>query len=172
MRKSQQRLLKWIITAVMAALCMVLDRFVSYMDSNLKIGISFLPIILVAILCGPIHSMAAWALADLVGSFVFAKGAPIPGITVVYALMGLVYGLFLYFGKLRWWKILLPAAINNFLLALFGTTFFLAQLTGLQTYWPRVGARLLQCTILFGLNLILIPVAYRLGLILRRRMEA
>ena len=172
MKKSQQHLLKMVLTAVMAALCMVLDRFASYMDSNMKIGISFLPIILVAVLCGPVHSMAAWALADLVGSLVFAKGAPIPGITVVYAVMGLVYGLFLYRGKLRWWKVLLPAAINNYVLALFGTTFFLAQLAGMQTYWPRVGTRLLQCTILFVLNLVFIPTAHRLGLILRRRMNA
>ena len=171
MQKSQRHLLKLILTAMMAALCMVLDRF-SPMTANMKLGLAFVPIVLVAVVCGPIHVTAAWGIADLIGSLVFAKGAPIPGITVVYALMGLVYGLCLYRGKLCWWKVLLPAAVNQFVLALFGTTLFLSiAFYGIQNYWSVWVSRLLQCLILFALNLLFIPVLHRLGVSLRRRMD-
>ena len=171
MRKSQQQLLKLILTAMMAALCMVLDRLTP-MTANMKLGIAFVPIILVAVVCGPIHATAAWGIADLIGSLVFAKGAPIPGITVVYALMGLVYGLCLYRGRLCWWRVLLPAAVNQFVLALFGTTLFLAfAYYGIQNYWAVLASRILQCVILFALNLLFIPILHRLGVSLRRRMN-
>lgn len=172
MRKSQQRLLKLILTAVMAALCMVLDRFASFQVINLKIGLAFVPVVLVAVLCGPIHAAVCWAIADLVGALCFPFGPYHPGFTVVAGLMGAIYGLLLYRGKLTWWKVLLPAVVNCLILGLFLNTLWISQLYSSKTYWGFFISRLsTEYSILFPLNLILIPAIHRLGLFLRGRME-
>ncbi len=171
MRKSQHRLVKLIFAAMMAALCMVLDRFASFKVINLKIGLAFVPVVLVAVLCGPLHAALTWGIADLVGALCFPFGPYHPGFTVVALLGGLLYGLFLYSEKLTWWKVLTPALLNA-LLGLFLNTLWISQLYTSNTYWGFfIGRLATEYAILFPLNLIFIPVMHRLGLLLRRRME-
>ena len=172
MRKSQRHLLKLILTAVMAALCMALERFASFNAFGFKIGLAFVPVVLVAIICGPIHAAACWAIADLVGALCFPFGVYHPGFTVVAGLMGAVYGLFLYREKLTWWRVLLPALINCMILGLFLNTLWISQLYSSKTYWGFFISRLTtEYSILFPLNLVFIPALHRLGVFLRQRMD-
>ena len=172
MRKSQKHLLCCIITAMMAALCMVLERFASFNTLGFKIGLGFVPSVLVAVLCGPLYAALAWGIADLVGALCFPFGVYHPGFTAVAALMGAVYGLFLYRSKLRWWQVLVPALVNC-LLGLFLNTLWISQLYTSKTYWAFFISRLsTEYSILLPLNLIFIPLLWRLGMILRRRMDA
>ena len=173
MKKRQKHLLCCILTAVMAALCMVLERFASFQAFSFKIGLGFVPIVLIAVLCGPIYAALAWGIADVVGALCFPFGVYHPGFTIVAALMGLVYGLFLHRSKLRWWQVILPAGINCLILGLCINTFWLSQLYTSKTYWGFFVSRLLtEYSILLPLNLLFIPVLFRLGLFLRRRMDA
>ena len=169
MKQRERHLLCLTISAVMAAVSMVLNRFASIHTMGWTIGFAFVPIVLCAVLCGPFWAAAAGGLSDLVGALLFPFGPYFPGFTVCAALMGLIYGYFLYRPRLRWWQIVLPALVNNLILGLFLNTLWVSILYGSKTYWGWFLYRLPEYAILVPLNLILIPVLYRLGILLRRR---
>ena len=171
MRKKQNHLLCCIITATMAAASMVLNRFASIHTLGWTIGFAFVPIVLVAVLCGPFYAAGAGAIADFVGAIFFPFGPYFPGFTVCGALMGLIYGLFLYRGALRWWKVVLPALINNLIFGLLINTVWVSILYASKTYWGWFLYRLPEYAVLVPLNLLFIPVLFQLGKILRRKTE-
>ncbi len=172
MKKSLKHLLCLTVTASMAALSMVLDRFCSIQTEGWKIGFAFIPIVITATLCGPVYAAAAGAIADFVGAILIPKGIYHPGFTIIGALMGMVYGLFLCGKKLHWWQIVLPTLINNLIFGLLINTIWVSMLYGSRTYWGWFLYRLPEYAILIPLNLFFIPVLFRLGITLRRRMDA
>lgn len=172
MKKSRRHLLCMTVTASMAALSMVLNRFASIHTSGWTIGFAFVPIVFTAILCGPAYAAVAGALSDFVGAQLFPFGPYFPGFTVVAALMGVVYGLFLHGKILHWWQVVLPSLINNLIFGLLINTIWVSLLYGSKTYLGWFLYRLPEYAILIPLNLFFIPVLFRLGIILRRRMDA
>lgn len=169
MKKRNRYLFRLVVSASMAAASMVLNRFASIHTMGWTIGFAFVPIVLTAVLCGPFWAAAAGALADFVGAILFPFGPYFPGFTVCGAVMGLVYGLFLYRKNLRWWQVVLPALINNLILGLLVNTLWVSILYGSKTYWGWFVYRLPEYAVLVPLNLFFIPVLFRLGAILRRR---
>lgn len=63
---------------------------------DIKIGLSFLPIAVAGILCGPVAAGAIGALGDLICFLLAPMGAYFPGWTISGLLVGLLYGLFLF----------------------------------------------------------------------------
>lgn len=92
------RILSVTLTAVMTAMYFVCDRFLTFyiLGNSVKIGFSFVPVVVSAMMCGPISSMLTAGLGDLLGSLLMPVGTPMPLLTVTAALSGLVFGLFLY----------------------------------------------------------------------------
>ncbi len=172
MRRSTRYLLSLVFTAIMAAASMALNRFASIHTMGWTIGFAFVPIVFTAILCGPVWAAIAGGLADFVGAVLFPFGPYFPGFTVTAAIMGLVYGLFLSRRKLHWWQVLLPSLINNLLLGLFVNTIWVSILYGSKTYWGWFVYRLPEYAILIPLNILFIPVLFRVGLTLRKRMQS
>lgn len=82
--------------AMLTAMAFVLDRFLTFYPTGMKIGVKFIPIVMSAILFGPVCGAIVGGLTDFLGSVLLPVGTPIPGLTVSAALIGLVYGLFLY----------------------------------------------------------------------------
>ncbi len=66
---------------------------------DIKIGITFLPIAIAGIICGPVASGAIGALGDLICFLLVPMGAYFPGWTINGLLVGILYGLFLYESK-------------------------------------------------------------------------
>ena len=155
----------------MAALSMALNRFASIHTMGWTIGFAFIPIVLTAVLCGPLWAAAAGGLADFIGALLFPFGPYFFGFTATAALMGAVYGLFLFGKRLRWWQVVLPALINNLLFGLVVNTLWVSILYGSKTYWGWFVYRLPEYAVLIPMNLIFIPVLFRLGAVLRRRMQ-
>lgn len=91
-----QVLLNLVCCALLIALQVVLSRWLSFQTWNLKIGFSFVPVVLAARLFGPVEAMLVYGIGDVVGTFLFPVGAYFPGFTVSAVLSGLIYGLFLY----------------------------------------------------------------------------
>lgn len=87
---------KLILSAMLLSILLVLSRFLSIKLPFLVISFSFIPMMLAGIYLGPKYSAIICGLADLIGSIVFPFGAYFPGFTLSLALMGFVYGLFLY----------------------------------------------------------------------------
>lgn len=109
------------ILALMCAMQIVLSRFASInIGTWLKIGFSFLPIALSGYLYGAGAGCLVGAVSDVVGALLFPNGSFFPGFTVVSALGGAIYGLWLHGhepGKMRsLWSALTVAVVCNILL--------------------------------------------------------
>lgn len=81
---------------LLLAIEIVLSRFLSISAWNIKIGFSFVPIVLAAVLYGPIPAALVAALGDFLGALLFPIGPYFPGFTLTAFLTGLTFGLFLY----------------------------------------------------------------------------
>ena len=86
---------KLVLMAMLAAIQIVLSRFLSINLWNLKIGFSFVPIAVAGMLLGPISAGLTGAVADLVGATLFPSGAFFPGFTLTAFLTAFGYGFFL-----------------------------------------------------------------------------
>lgn len=95
-KTSTEVLLNLVCCALLIALQVVLSRWLSFQTWNLKIGFSFVPVVLAARLFGPVQAMLVYGIGDVVGTLLFPVGAYFPGFTVSAVLSGLIYGLFLY----------------------------------------------------------------------------
>lgn len=82
--------------ALLVALTVVLNRFVSFQALGLKFGLSFLPMALCGMLFSPVITAVCYALSDVIGFLLFPTGPFFPGFTVTCALLGLTYGLLFY----------------------------------------------------------------------------
>ena len=150
--------------ALLVALEIVLNRFCSINTMGLKIGFSFVPIVVAAALFGPVPAAVVYGLADLLGAILFPIGPYHPGFTVCAALMGLVWGVFLHpkNGKPGFLHILVPSLVNNLVIGLLVNTLWVAMLYGSKTYIGWFLYRLAEYAVLVPLNLLLAPVLLRL----------
>ena len=87
---------KTILAGLLLAILIVFDRFVSIKTLYLQISFSFLPIAITAIILGPKYSCAIAALGDLIGSLLWPFGEYFIGFTIIDAVIGLIFGVFLY----------------------------------------------------------------------------
>lgn len=87
---------KLVLMAMMVAANVVLSRFLSISLWNLKIGFAFVPVVLTAMLLGPIPAGIVGAAADFIGATLFPIGAYFPGFTFTGFLVGVFYGIFLH----------------------------------------------------------------------------
>ncbi len=92
MSKKQKYLRDLILTAILAALSVVLGRFFSYNVQDFSIGFGFLPVLICGMFCGVVWGGVCGALADFLGALLFPFGAYFPGFTLVAFLMGALYG--------------------------------------------------------------------------------
>lgn len=156
--------------ALLAALEIVLNRFCSINTMGLKIGFSFVPIVVAASLFGPVHAAAVYALADFLGAILFPIGQYHPGFTICAALMGFVWGIFLHNGSGRagFLNILAPSLINNLVIGLLVNTAWVAMLYGSKTYAGWFLYRLSEYAVLVPLNLVIAPALLRMCRDLRK----
>ena len=87
---------KIIISALLLATSIVINRFLSINTNILSIGFTFVPLMFSGIILGPKYSVVIAGLADLIGALLFPFGSYFIGYTISSLLTGLVYGLLLY----------------------------------------------------------------------------
>ncbi len=85
-----------VLIAMMIAAHVILSRFLSISLWNLKIGFAFLPVVLTAMLLGPIPAGIVGALADYIGATLLPIGPYFPGFSLTAFLTGCCYGIFLH----------------------------------------------------------------------------
>lgn len=144
--------------AIFVALEIVLNRFLSYNTSELKIGFAFVSIALCGVMLGPLWAAGAGAAADFLGAVLFPIGAYFPGFTLTAALTGLTYGLFLHRKAVRYLPHILPCALICCIVLSYGlNTVWISVLYGtpisvlLITRLPQLGINL-------ALQLALLPL--------------
>ena len=170
MRKSNSFLIKLSIVAVLSALGFVLDRFLSINTQAVKINFAFIPAAFAAMLLGPLCGALVWGLTDLIGALLLPFGPYHPGFTVCAALMGAVYGWFLYKKENpRFFKnILPPVLINCLIIGLIINTLWVSMLYGSKTYYGWLAVRLLEYAVLVPVQLAVLPALLQLAARVKR----
>jgi ECF transporter S component (folate family) len=162
--------------ALLVALTIVLNRFLSIETPIVRIGFAFAPIVIAACAYGPIWAAVTYVVSDLLGTFIKAQ-VPLPGLTVSFAIMGIVFGLFLFQNDTfdpknpaAWLRVIAPIAINQLALSLLANSFWLwsAGYYG-GTYWATVAVRSVQTAILIPVQVVLTPLLLRIVHILRKQ---
>ena len=156
--------------ALLIALEIILSRFLSLSAWNTKIGFSFVPVVIAAILLGPVYAGIVGALADFVGALLFPIGAYFPGFTLTAFLTGMIYGLFLY-KRQSLPRILGAVAVNQFILSLLLNTLWISVLYG-SPFGPLLVTRLVQSAILTVVQIVVIELIVKALPRLRRGFSA
>ncbi|NLC78859.1 MAG: 5-formyltetrahydrofolate cyclo-ligase [Ruminococcaceae bacterium] len=107
-----------VVLGLLLAAEIVLSRFLSFWFPSaamplLKIGFAFVPVVIAALLYGPVWAGAVAGLGDLLGAILFPVGAYFPGFTLSAFLTGVFYGIFLYKRKFKLWRALCAAALSS-----------------------------------------------------------
>ena len=167
--------------AVLVALEVVLNRFLSIQTPFLKIGLSFVPVVMGGMLYGPVGGAVVGGLGDMIGALLFPFGPYHPGFSVCGAAMGAVYGLFMYVGSRRfnnreqlrlWPNVIVPVVFNCAVIGLVLNTLWVSQLYGSRTYWGwfvyRVPDEIGMSAVKIVITPLLAPLArrfYTLGIV-------
>ncbi|MBR1457611.1 MAG: folate family ECF transporter S component [Oscillospiraceae bacterium] len=144
---------------LLIALEIVLNRFLSINAWNIKIGFSFVPVVVAAILYGPLAAGVVGALSDFLGAILFPIGAYFPGFTLTAFLTGCVFGLFLH-QKQSVPNTLFAVLINQLVLSLLLNSYWISVLYG-SPYGPLLVTRSFQCAILLVVQFVCIQLISR-----------
>ncbi|NLO48083.1 MAG: folate family ECF transporter S component [Clostridiales bacterium] len=156
---------KLVTSALLVALTVVLTRILGINVLTAKIGFGFIPIIIAAMCYGPVFSAIVYALADIIGTFLFPAGAFNPFFTLTAALAGAVWGLILYRkapaslgGTLA--ISFIAAFINNVLFSLTANSYLIHFYynVALEALIPT---RLIQIAIMIPLQTVFIAVLWK-----------
>lgn len=143
--------------AIMIAAEVILTRFISINTPLLRISFGFIPVVIVAIMYGPLWAGTAYAIGDIIGALLFPIGAFFPGYTLSAFLTGLVYGLFLHKDELKLNYVIISCAIVMFAINLGLGTLWLTMLTG-KGYIALLPARALKELIEFPVCVVIITI--------------
>jgi ECF transporter S component (folate family) len=147
--------------SLIIAMEVVLTRFLSIQTPIVRIGFTFLPIAISAMMFGSVFAGMAAALADTVGMMLFSSGgAYFPGFTITAFLTGAIYGLFLYKKPKSLARIIIPVAIISIVVNLGLDTVWLWILTG-KGIMAILPTRILKCLIMIPIQISVIQVSWR-----------
>ena len=144
------------ILAMLIALEIVLSRFLSINAWNTKIGFNFVPIVVAAVIFGPVEAAIVAGLGDFLGAILFPIGAYFPGFTFTAAFTGMVFGLFLH-KKSDGKNVLFSVLINQLLGSLLLNTLWISILYG-SPFGPLLATRLVQVAILAPVQFLVISL--------------
>ena len=157
MKKMNARMIAYL--GVLVAAEIVLSRFLSINAWNIKIGFNFVPIVIAAILFGPLPAAAVAAMGDFLGAVLFPIGPYFPGFTLTAFCTGLVFGLFLH-EKRTPGRVLAAVAINQLVFSLLLNSLWISILYG-SPFLPLLSTRIIQCAVLAPVQFVMIMAINR-----------
>lgn len=157
---------------MLIAMYFVLDRFAAINLLTNQYKLSFIAVIFAAVFLGPAYAAAVGGLGDLLSAIIMPTGPYFPGFTVVAALVGLMFGMFLY-KKITYPRIILSVFIAQVAGTLILNTLNLAFyfiINGIGKYgdtvWAIVSAlavtRLVQAGIYFAVEIVFLVLLKKL----------
>lgn len=124
-----------------------------------RVSLTFLPIVIIAYLCGPIAAMIVGGVGDVLAYFAFPSGQYFPGFTVSAVMIGFIYGIFLYRvseKRLRLMIVIATAAVTFFVYTVLNT--FWLSLMYQKAYLVYLFSRFIKNLITFPLQMIMSEV--------------
>ena len=153
---------------VLLAAQIVLSRFCSFSVWNMKIGVAFIPVVLCALLFGPLASAAVSALGDFLGAILFPIGAYFPGFTLTAFFSGLLWGIVAKNQSVP--RILLAVALNQLLCSLLLNSLWVSVLYH-SPFLPVLATRVVQCAIVGPVQFIVVFLLRKPMVQLRKQVE-
>jgi len=92
---TKNRVFKIILTAILVAMNIILERFLAYSVWNNTVSLGFITVAFAACYLGTPYAMAVAGLGDLIGAIIKPFGPYFVGYTITNLLIGLCLGLFL-----------------------------------------------------------------------------
>lgn len=157
MKKMNARMIAYL--GVLVAAEIVLSRFLSINAWNIKIGFNFVPIVIAAMLFGPLPAAAVAAMGDFLGAVLFPIGPYFPGFTLTAFCTGLVFGLFLHEKRIPG-RVLAAVAINQLVFSLLLNSLWISILYG-SPFLPLLSTRIIQCAVLAPVQFVMIMAINR-----------
>lgn len=143
------------LTAMMAALSIVLGYLTFMPNPDIKIGFSFLPNNFVYYLFGPAVGAIYGAMVDILTFIIKPTGTFFPGLTLSAILTGLLYGIALYKKPVSLKRIILTNLIYMLTIEVPLNTYWLSVLNG-SYYYALLPMRALKGGIMFVIGTILL----------------
>ncbi len=147
---------KLVILAMLIAIEIIMSRFLSIAQWNMKFSFAFIPVVMAGILYGPVAGGVVGGVSDFIGALLFPIGPYFPGYTFTAILIGVVYSLFLY-KKQTMIRIISSVVIVNGILSLFLNSAWIAFTSG-SNYFAIVFSRGLQCIIMTAASIAVISL--------------
>ena len=130
-------LFKIILTALLIALNVILERFVpTYSVWNNSVSFGFVAVAFAACYLGTPYAIAVGGFGDLIGALIKPFGPYFPGYTITNMLVGLCLGILLY-EKATVLRISIAVLINKIVCSLALNTIFISVLYrgGIAAFW-------------------------------------
>ena len=157
--------------SILVAMEVIIARFGTIRPTeSIKISLDFIPIVIAAILYGPVPAVIMSILADVLGAFLFPVGPFFPGFTLTAAVTGLIYGLLLHKSQ-SMPRVVCAVVLQQLVCSMVINTFWLHVLYGLP-YLPTMAARLVQCAVVTAMQIVVIPLIAKTILSVRKRLPA
>ena len=160
--KKQTALFKIILTALLIALNLVLERIIpSYKIWNQDISFGFIAIAFAAAFLGMPYAVAVAGIGDLVGSLLFPFGAYFPGFTVTNCVYGLILAEFLYKNATPL-KIVICVLLNKTVCSLVLNTLWISLLYrgGIDAFFIVLVPRLVGTAISAAIELVILMLVF------------
>ncbi|MDL2235829.1 folate family ECF transporter S component [Christensenellaceae bacterium OttesenSCG-928-L17] len=139
---------------------------------SVKIGLGVLPVLLSAVLYGPVYGGIVGALVDFLQAILFPKGAYMPWFTIVGALFGVVPGLFFLKKQAPTLRRLFSAvATGQLFCSVLCNTLLVSWLYGMPLL-ELMGVRLVNQAVMIPLYTLLLYLLFRSIPALRRELPA
>lgn len=139
------------IIGILVAMEIILARF-SIHTWNLKIGFSFVPVVVAAIFYGPVTAGLVGAIGDIMGYILFPVGAYFPGFTLTAFVTGMIFGFFLRKSR-SVLNIVLAVLCVQIFVSQFMNTYWISFLYG-SPYWALFATRIYQTAAMIAVEII------------------
>lgn len=147
---------KLVTIALLVAMYVVINRFGSISTWDVKIGFSFLPVVIGAVLLGPIYGGMIGGMGDLIGALLFPFGPYFPGYTATAFLMGWWYG-FVLRKEQNKKQIVLAVIPAEIICSLLLNTFWTALVYG-SSYIGLFSTRILQFALMSVVKIVTVVI--------------
>lgn len=151
---------KIVIIALFITLEIILTRYLSIQTPIVRIGFTFLPICLSAIIFGPVTAGLTAALADIIGFMLNPIGVFFPGFTLSAFVSGFIHGIILYKKEITIFRTSLACILISIIVYLGLDTLWLWILTK-NAIFGLLPIRVVKALIMIPIQVITIMVTWK-----------
>lgn len=160
-KTANTHLFKIIMTALLVALNVILERFLAYSVWNQTISFGFITVAFAASFLGIGYAVAVAGLGDLIGALLFPFGPYFVGYTVTNCIYGFILAIFIYKNATAV-KIILSTIINKIVCSLILNTLWTSILYkgGIDAFPTVFALRLPQAALMTAVELTVLLLVF------------